>query len=42
MKQSIPNAIYSKELHEQAVKLVVYGGLNPNEAAKRLLPLETG
>jgi transposase len=37
MKQKIPNGIYSKELREQAVKLVVDEGLNSKEAAKRLL-----
>lgn len=42
MKQRIPNGIYSKELREQAVKLVVDEGLNPKEAAKRLsLPPST-
>lgn len=42
MKQRIPNGIYSKELREQAVKLVIDEGLNPKEAAKRLsLPPST-
>jgi len=42
MKQRIPNAIYSKEFREQAVKKVTEEGLNPKEAAKCLsLPPST-
>lgn len=42
MKQRIPNATYSKEFREQAVKKVTEEGLNPKEAAKRLsLPPST-
>lgn len=33
MKQRIPKAIYSKELREQAVKLVTEEGLSAKEAA---------
>ena len=36
MKQKVPDAIYSKEFREQAVKLVTEEGLNPKEAARRL------
>jgi len=42
MKQRIPKTIYSKELREQAVKLVTDEGLGLQEAAKRLfLPPST-
>lgn len=42
MKQRIPKAIYSKELREQAVKLVAEEGLSIKEAARRLtLPVST-
>ena len=42
MKQRIPKAIYSKELREQAVKLVEGEGLGIKEAARRLtLPVST-
>lgn len=42
MKQRIPNATYSKEFREQAVKKVTEEGLNSKEAAKRLsLPSST-
>lgn len=42
MKQRIPKAIYSKELREQAVKLVAEEGLSAKEAARRLtLPVST-
>ena len=36
MKQRIPKAIYSKELREQAVKLMTDENLGLQEAAKRL------
>ncbi len=37
MKQRIPNAIYSKEFREQAVKQVTEEGLSTKEVARRLL-----
>lgn len=37
MKQRIPNAIYSKEFREQAVKQVQEEGLSAEAVAKRLL-----
>jgi transposase len=36
MMEKIPNAVYTKELREEAVKLVIEGGLSVPEVGRRL------
>lgn len=35
--ERIPNAVYTKELREEAVKMITEGGLNASEVARRLI-----